>query len=70
MKVKTNCHINFCFLKAEKNEDGLRPVLPIDIEDLGITFEQAKEVCNDLYNKCDSLAAWLSYEEKEINSGE
>lgn len=70
MKVKTDCHINFCFLKAEKNSDGLRPVLSADIESLGITYEQAKEVCDDLYNKHDSIAAWVTYSEKEINSGE
>jgi len=35
----SDCMIHFCFLKADKNEEGLRPVISKPIDDLGITLE-------------------------------
>jgi len=38
-EIMSDCMIHFCFLKAEKNEEGLRPVISKPIDDLGITLE-------------------------------
>lgn len=51
--------IHFCFLKADKNEEGLRPVISRNIEDLGITHQQAMDVCIELEGK-ETIAAWLT----------
>jgi hypothetical protein len=31
--------IHFCFLEAERNDKGFRPVISKSINELGITFE-------------------------------
>jgi hypothetical protein len=31
--------IHIVFLKANKNEEGLRPIISYNIEDVGLTFE-------------------------------
>ena len=51
--------IHFCCLKAAKNEEGLRPVISKSIEELGITHEQAMEICLEL-NKYETIRAWLT----------
>ena len=51
--------IHFCFLKAERNDEGLRPIISKSIDELGITFEQAMEVCKELNNH-NTIAAWMT----------
>ena len=51
--------IHFCCLKAARNKEGLRPVISKNIEDLGITHEQASEICLELNNH-ETIAAWLT----------
>ena len=55
----TNEMIHFCFLKADKNEEGLRPVISRNIKDLGITHQQAMDVCTELNGK-ETIAAWIT----------
>lgn len=54
-----NTMIHFCFLKAERNDEGLRPIISKSIDELGITFEQAMEVCKELNNH-NTIAAWMT----------
>lgn len=62
--------IHFCFLKAEKNKEGFRPTISMDIDDLGITFQQAMDVCMELNGK-ETIAAWMTgLSMEEINSKE
>ena len=56
--------IHIVFLKANKNEEGLRPIISYNIEDVGLTFEQALEVCLELNNH-QTIAAWLTSGVKE-----
>lgn len=51
--------IHFCFLEAERNDKGLRPVISKSIDELGITFEQAMKVCEELNNH-ETIAAWMT----------
>lgn len=51
--------IHFCFLEAERNEEGLRPIISKSINELGITFEQAVKVCEEL-NDHETIAAWMT----------
>jgi hypothetical protein len=51
--------IHFCCLKAAKNEKGLRPVISKSIEELGITHEQAMEICLEL-TEHKTICAWLT----------
>lgn len=51
--------IHFCFLEAERNEKGLRPIISKSIDELGITFEQAMKVCEELNNH-KTIAAWIT----------
>lgn len=51
--------IHFCFLEAEPNDEGFRPVISKSIDELGITFEQAMKVCEELNNH-KTIAAWMT----------
>lgn len=52
--------IHFCCLNAAKDESsGLRPVISRNIEELGITHEQALEICLEL-NGHETICAWLT----------
>lgn len=51
--------IYFCFLEAESNDEGLRPIISKSIDELGITFEQAMKVCEELNNH-KTIAAWMT----------
>ena len=51
--------IHFCFLEAERNEEGFRPIISKSIDELGITFEQAMKVCEEL-NGHKTIAAWMT----------
>lgn len=61
--------IHFCPLKAEKinnSFDGkkIRPVISKNITELGLTAEQALEICNEL-NDHKTIAAWLTGSEEK-----
>lgn len=51
--------IHFCFLEAERNDEGLRPIISKSIDELGITFEQAMGVCKEL-NGHKTIVAWMT----------
>ena len=51
--------IHFCFLEAERNDEGFRPVISKSIDELGITFEQGMKVCEEL-NDHKTIAAWMT----------
>lgn len=56
--------MHFCPLKAEKINDSfngkkIRPVISKSITELGLTAEQALEICNELNNH-KTIAAWLT----------
>lgn len=51
--------IHICFLEAKRNDKGFRPKIDKSIDELGITFEQAMKVCEEL-NDHKTIAAWMT----------
>ena len=58
-KILSGPMIHICFLEAEHDDEGLRPVISKSIDELGITFEQAIKVCEEL-NGHKTIAAWMT----------
>ena len=63
--MSKNIKFHFVCLEAEKKEKTVnsnrmyRPVKSFSLDELGITHEQAKAICNELYG-CKTIAAWLT----------
>ena len=59
-----NILIHFCFLEGPKRPteyipEGIRPMISADIDELGISPNQALAVCEELNNH-KTIAAWLT----------
>lgn len=61
---KSEVKLHFCILNSGAKE-GERPTLYVDIEDLGITKEQALEIANEVSEKCETVASWITYPSTE-----
>ena len=56
--------IHFCFLEGPKRPteytpEGIRPSISVDVDELGISPNQALAVCEELNNH-KTIAAWLT----------
>lgn len=53
--------IHFCCLDGKKNEKGLREVISKDIDDLGLTYDQAHDIVEEMSNaKLQHITSWLT----------
>lgn len=63
-KKMSNMLIHFCFLEGPKRPaeyipEGIRPMISADVDELGISPDQALAVCKELNNH-KTIAAWLT----------
>lgn len=53
--------IHFCCLDGKKNKDGLREVISKDIDDLGLTYDQAHSIVEEMHNaNLEHITSWLT----------
>ena len=52
--------IHICFLEAEKDDNNLRKGrMSATLDEMGLTFEQAENICKELNNH-KTIAAWMT----------
>ena len=61
-KIKmSDIMIHFCCLDGKKNKEGLREVISKDIDDLGLTYDQAHNIVEEMSNaKLEHITSWLT----------